>query len=99
MFAPLLLLNCSCANETYSGKCSNTLVGSQTRLVGQPAGAKRSSGGDWAAAKHGKKGKRGWKKLHLGVDRAGLIVAQVLTDSNVDDANTGVDLIRQVSVR
>ncbi|MFT5049828.1 MAG: hypothetical protein ACI8QZ_001221 [Chlamydiales bacterium] len=24
--------------------------------------------GEWAAAKHGRKGKRGWKKLHLGVD-------------------------------
>jgi len=44
--------------------------------------------GEWAAAKHGKKGKRGWKKLHLGVDRKGVIVAQVLTDRNVDDART-----------
>jgi ribosomal protein L13 len=52
--------------------------------------------GEWAAAKHGKKGKRGWKKLHLVVDRSGMIIAQVLTDSNVDDANTGVDLIKQV---
>jgi IS5 family transposase len=55
--------------------------------------------GEWAAAKHGKKGKRGWKKLHLGVDRSGVIVAQVLTDSNVDDANTGLDLIEQVDSR
>ncbi|MDG1985156.1 MAG: IS5 family transposase [Planctomycetota bacterium] len=31
--------------------------------------------GEWAAAKHGGKGKRGWKKLHLGVDRSGAIVA------------------------
>ncbi len=42
--------------------------------------------GEWAAAKHGGNGKRGWKKLHLGVDGTGAIVAQVLTDSNVDDA-------------
>ena len=52
--------------------------------------------GEWAAAKPGKKGKRGWRKLHLGVDCAGVIVAQVLTDSHVDDANTGGDLIQQV---
>ena len=52
--------------------------------------------GEWAAAKHGRKGKRGWKKLHFGVDRAGVIAAQVLTDSNVDDANSGVDLMGQV---
>ncbi len=42
--------------------------------------------GEWAAAKHGGKGKRGWKKLHLGVDRCGVIVAQVLTDGHADDA-------------
>ena len=42
--------------------------------------------GAWAAAKHGGHGKRGWKKLHLGVDRSGVIVAQALTDAHVDDA-------------
>ena len=31
--------------------------------------------GEWAAAKHGGRGTRGWKKLHLGVDRSGVIVA------------------------
>ncbi len=34
--------------------------------------------GEWAAAKHGGKGKRGWKKLYLGVDGSGVIVAQAL---------------------
>ncbi len=32
--------------------------------------------GEWAAAKHGERGRRGWKKLHLGVDRSGVIVAE-----------------------
>ena len=27
--------------------------------------------GEWAAAKHGGRGRRGWRKLHLGVDQAG----------------------------
>ncbi len=36
--------------------------------------------GEWAAATYGGRGRRGWKKLHLGVDRSGGIVAQVLTD-------------------
>ena len=49
--------------------------------------------GAWAVAKHGGHGKRGWKKLHLGVDRSGVIVAQALTDAPVDDAMTAVDLI------
>ena len=42
--------------------------------------------GEWAAAKHGGKGKRGWKKLHLGVYGSGVIVAQVLTEGHADDA-------------
>ena len=29
--------------------------------------------GEWAAVKHGQSGKRGWKKLHLGVDRLGVM--------------------------
>ena len=52
--------------------------------------------GEWAAAKHGRRAIRGWKKLHLGVDEAGVIVAQVLTEATVDDAKTGVDLIGSV---
>ncbi len=53
--------------------------------------------GEWAAAKHGGRGRRGWKKLHVGVDRSGVIVAHALTDANVDDATTGVELIEAVT--
>ena len=53
--------------------------------------------GEWAAAKHGRRGRRGWKKLHLGVDQAGVIVAQALTDAAVDDASTGIDLIETIA--
>ena len=52
--------------------------------------------GEWAAAKHGGHGKRAWKKLHLGVDRSGVIVAEVLTDGNADDARTALGLIDEV---
>jgi hypothetical protein len=52
--------------------------------------------GEWAAAKHGKWGKRGWRKFHIGVNGVGEIVAQFLTDGNVDDAKTGMELIEQV---
>ena len=37
------------------------------------------------------------KKLHLGVDHAGVIVAQALTDAAVDDASTGIDLIETIA--
>ena len=52
--------------------------------------------GEWAAAKHGGNGRRGWKKLHLGVDGAGVIVAQSLTDGTADDAGEGIKLLKSV---
>ena len=52
--------------------------------------------GEWAAGKHGTRGKRGWKKLHFGVDRSGVIVAQAVTEPTADDATTGISLIEQV---
>ena len=52
--------------------------------------------GEWAAAKHGTRGKRAWKKFHLGVDRAGVIVAQAATEPTVDDATTGTGLVENV---
>ena len=52
--------------------------------------------GEWARAKHGGRGTRGWKKLHLGVDRSGVIVAHALTEATVDDAATAIALISAV---
>ena len=52
--------------------------------------------GEWAVAKHGGRGKRAWKKLHLGVDRSGVILAEVLTDGNADDARTALGLIDEM---
>ena len=53
--------------------------------------------GKWAAVKHGRSGRRGWKKLHLGVDRSGVIRAQTITESTVDDATAGSSLIEHVN--
>ncbi|MHC4898441.1 MAG: IS5 family transposase [Planctomycetota bacterium] len=53
--------------------------------------------GEWAAVKHGGQGIQGWRKLHLGVDETGVIVAQALTDANTDDATTGIALVDQVT--
>ena len=65
-------------------------------LIVDSTGLSTVGEGEWAAAKHGRRGKRGWKKLHLGVDRSGLIVAEVLTEWNADDAKTALDLIDEV---
>ena len=52
--------------------------------------------GEWARAKHGERGKRGWRKLHLGVSDSGEILAQVVTDASVDDAFVGREIIAHV---
>jgi len=44
----------------------------------------------------GGRGKRAWKKLHLGVDESGVIVAEIMTGGNADDAKTGLNLIADV---
>ena len=40
--------------------------------------------------------RRAWRKLHLGVDSDGFIVASELTDSAVDDASAGVPMIEGI---
>ncbi len=66
-------------------------------LIVDSTGLSIAGEGEWAAAKHGGRGSRGWKKLHLGVDPTGVIVAHALTDATVDDATTGVELIQAVN--
>jgi hypothetical protein len=51
--------------------------------------------GEWASAKHGGRGKRGWRKLHIGVDRAGQIITPILTDSSGGDAKNGIKIIKK----
>ena len=52
--------------------------------------------GEWAAAKHGGRGRRGWRKLHLGVDQSGVIRVHTLTEATGDDATTGLELLDAV---
>ncbi len=53
--------------------------------------------GQWLEAKHGAKSRRTWRKLHLAVDAAsGMIVAQTLTDQDVDDPSQVGPLLDQV---
>ena len=49
--------------------------------------------GEWATAKHGGRGRRGWRKLHLGVDQSGAILVHTLTEATGDDATTALDLL------
>ena len=68
-------------------------AGAGLHLIVDSTGLSIVGEGAWAAAKDGGRGRRGWKKLHLGVDRSGVIVARALTEASVDDATTGITLI------
>ena len=49
--------------------------------------------GEWAAATHGGRGRRDWRKLHRGVDPSGGIRVHTLTEATGDDATTALDLL------
>ena len=69
---------------------------SELHLIVDSTGLSIVGEGEWAAAKHGARGRRGWRKLHLDVDGTGVIVAGALTESTADDATTGNALVDQV---
>ena len=71
-------------------------AGAGTPLIVDSTGLSIVGDGAWAAVQHGGRGRRGWKKRHLGVDGSGVIIAHALTDANVDDATPGTDLIEAV---
>ena len=53
--------------------------------------------GDWHVHKHKTTNKRqSWRKLHLGIDGSGCIIASALTDSGEDDAYVGISMLEQI---
>ena len=68
-------------------------TGEGVHLIIDSTGLSLVGEGEWAAAKHGGRGTRGWKKLHLGVDAAGVIRARALTEATVADATTAIYLL------
>ena len=55
-------------------------TGGGLHLIVDSSGLSIVGEGEWARAKHGLRGTRGWKKLHLAVDRSGVIIAEALTE-------------------
>ena len=73
-------------------------AGGPLHMVVDSTGLKVFGEGEWKTRKHGFGRRRGWRKLHLGVDaRTREIVASELTDNNVHDCEVLEKLI--VSVR
>ncbi len=66
-------------------------------VVIDSTGLKVYGAGEWLADKHGQRGRRRWRKLHLAVDaHSGQIVAATLTDQDVDDASQVDPLLEQI---
>ena len=70
--------------------------GEGLHLVLDSTGLSIVGAGEWAAAKHGGRGRCGWRKLHLGVDQSGVIRVHTLTEATSDDATTALDLLTAV---
>ena len=70
--------------------------GEGLHLVLDSTGLSLVGAGEWAAAKHGGRSRRGWRKLHLGVDQSGVIRVHTLTEATSDDATTVLDLLTAV---
>ena len=72
---------------------------SQICLIVDSTGLKILGCGEWNTHKHkASKKRRDWRKLHIGVDEEGFIVAAELTASSGDDASTLPDLLDQIEV-
>ena len=66
-------------------------------LIVDSTGLKVYGAGEWCSRKHRKAHeRRGWRKLHLGVDEDGYVVAETLTQNTVDDADMLPDLLGQI---
>ena len=71
--------------------------GDRLHLVIDSTGLKVFGDGEWQAQKHRTSNKRrSWRKLHLGIDGSGCIVASALTDSGEDDAYVGISMLEQI---
>ena len=70
--------------------------GEGLHLVLDSTGLSIVGAGEWAAAAHGGRGRRGWRKLHRCVDQSGVILVHTLTEATGDDATTALDLLNAV---
>jgi hypothetical protein len=67
-----------------------------THLVIDSAGFKVFGEKEWLETKHGKQyNRKVWRKLHIGVEEKGYIVARVLTDHHTDDRTCVSSLVNQ----
>jgi hypothetical protein len=79
--------------------CNTARIGTgELHLIVDSTGLKLRGTGEWLFEKHGTTKRRGWRKLHIGLDAGnGEIVAFDLTDKDVDDASHVPALLDQLT--
>ena len=72
-------------------------TGGPLHLVIDSTGLKILGDGEWQSHKHKTSNKRrSWRKLHLGIDGDGYIVASALTDRMADDGCVAISMLEQI---
>ena len=98
----MMRLDLSAPDDTTLSRCSQHLrcrrrspvpPDEGLHLVLDSTGLSLVGAGEWATATHGGRGRRGWRKLHLGVDQSGAILVHTLTEATGEDATTALDLL------
>src|SRR3954466_15103460 len=80
-----------------AGASPGERAGSRGDRRDRPAGLKVYGAGEWLVEKHGARGKRTWRKLHLAVDPStGEILASELTSNEEGDASQVGPLLDQI---
>ena len=100
----MMRLNLSAPDSTTLSRRSQHLSrrlrpvppGESLHLVLDSTGLSIVGEGEWAAATHGGRGRRGWRKLHRRVDQSGGIRVHRLTEETGEDATTALDLLTAV---
>ena len=77
-------------------RCTGSLPDGPVHFIVGSTGLKICGQGEWHSKKHGKRWRKHWKKLHLGVDENGRILASKITDGHEHDPSQVLSLLAQV---
>ena len=78
---------CRCTGSLSDGPVHFIIDSTDLKICGQ---------GEWYSKKHGERRRKRWKKLHLGVDGNGQILAFKVTDGHEQDLSQVPDLLAQL---
>jgi hypothetical protein len=73
----------------------NSLPNGPVSFIVDSTGLKVCGQGEWHAEKYREKRRKRWKKLHIGVDETGFILASKVTEGHEQDPSQVPDLLEQ----